>query len=262
MKTVNKMIIGLIIAGCIVLIVGFSLGGYKQMSSIFENDGNYWGWRIYGTTNMDKEFDNIQNLNLEIDASKVTIREYVGTSIRVEARNVSKKMEIIDKNGTLIMDDKGSTWRLGLGLFHQDEKITIYVPEGKEFNSVEIDVGAGSINIDNLQSNAVDIQVNAGTLSGKSVICDRGEFEVDAGKISFDKIDGHSLKFDVNAGEINAFLIGNEQDYRYQAKCDVGSVTIGKYNSNGISTKDSGGMGARYIEAECNVGRINIRMEG
>lgn len=262
MKTVNKTIIGLIITGCVIIIAGFSLGGYKQMSTIFENDGNYWGWRLHATTDIDREFDNIQNMNLEIAASNVTIEEYSGTLIRVEARNVNKKMEIIDQNGTLMIDDKEGTWGLGIGLFQSSGKVTIYVPQGKEFNSVEMDVDAGSISLGTLQSTSLEVQVDAGKLSGKSVTCNRGEFEVDAGKISFDKLDGQSLKFDVNAGKIEASLVGNEQEYRYQAKSDVGTVRIGSYKANGIDTEDSGGMGSRYIEAECNVGKIDIRMEG
>lgn len=262
MKTVNKMILGLVITGCVVLVIGFSLGGYKQMSNLFDSDGHYWGWRIQGGTNIDKEFDNIQNLNLEIDTSNVTIQEYAGNSIRVEARNVSKKMKIIDENGTLMIEDKNGIWGFGIGLFRSDGEVIIYVPQDKEFNSVEIDLDAGSINLDTLQSNSLEVQVDAGKLNGKSVICNRGEFEVDAGKISLDTIDGQSLKFDVNAGKIDATLVGKEEEYRYQAKCDVGTMEIGSYSANGINTKDSGGMGSRYIEAECNVGKIDIRMGG
>lgn len=262
MKTVSKVIIGFIITGCILLGIGFAIGGYNQMSDIFHDNGNYWGWRIHGVTDIDREFDNIDNINMEIDIADVMIEEYDGTTIRVEARNVSNKMQIVDNNGTLTIKDKDGSWGFGLGFFTGGGTVTVYVPKDKEFKMVEMDVDAGKIDVAVLKTTALEVQVDAGKFIGENIVTIRGEFDVNAGKITIDSLDGQDLKFDVDAGKLNVSLVGSEQDYRYQANCDLGSVKIGSYSASGINAKDSGGLGTRTIEAKCDLGKIDIRMEG
>lgn len=262
MKTINKVILVFALAGFITVIVGFCFDGYQQTRTILKDNDYYWGWRGTSGVDISKEFTDIQNLDFEIEVANVDIVEYDGSTILVEAKDVNRKIRIIDNNGTLIIDDNSNDfWGIGIGLYDHGN-ITVSVPRGTTFNYIDLDVAAGTIDVGTLSARSLEVNVEAGKFTADTLVTTQGIFEVEAGKIEIYTLDGQDLEFDVAAGKINAILVGSEAEYRYQAECDVGSLTIGSYKAHGIESKDSGGSGNRRIIAECDAGKINIEMGG
>lgn len=262
MKTINKVILGFALTGLIILIAGFCFDGYQQTRTILIENDYYWGWRGFNKTDISREFTDIQNLDFEIDVANVEIIEYDGSTILVEAKDVNKKIKIIDNNGTLTINDNSSFWGLGIAIYNGNGDIVVSVPRGTTFDHVDLDVAAGSINVDTLSAKVLKVNVDAGKLIADTIVTTQATFEADAGKMEIYKLDGQDLEFDVDAGRIEATVVGSDADYRYQAECDVGSLTIGSYSAHGIDSKDSGGNGSRRISADCSAGKINIEMGG
>lgn len=262
MKTRNKVLLGFVIAGLCVMVLGFCLNGAREMATIFHNEGNYWGWRSFATKDITEEFIDIDSLNIKVNAAKVNIIEYDKSSIRVEARQISRKAKIEERSGTLHITDEGFNWSFGFGWLYDNMVIDVYVPQDYTFNMVGLDIDAGTINIDTLNTKRLTVDVDAGRVKGDHVVTKTIDVDVDAGNVDFDYLDGEDLSFDVDAGAISATLAGKEEDYSYDVSCDVGSVKVGDYHTSGISSKERGGYGSRRIEANCDAGTIKIKMEG
>lgn len=262
MKTTNKVVLGFIITGLCLVIFGLCLGGYYQMENIYHEDGNFWGWRSYATMHVKEEFVDIHNLDIETAATKVIIEEYSGSSIKVEAKYISKKTKIENENGTLKIEGTENNWFIGFNFFNDTSAITIYVPRDLQFNHVSLHVDAGKISFDKIVAKTLDVDVAAGKVSGDKAIATKSKFEVGAGKITLDYVDSQDLAFDVAVGKITATVAGDDEDYRYKANCNAGSLTIGESSIDGFSGKQAGGYGERSIEANCDAGKITIEMEG
>lgn len=262
MKTRNKVILGFVITGLCVMVLGFCLNGAREMATVFHQEGNFWGWRSFATKDVTEEFNNIDSLNIEVNSAKVNIIEYEQSTIRVDARQVSKKAKIEERNGTLNVIDESFGISFGFGWFYDDMTIDVYIPHDYTFSTVVLDVDAGSINIEKLETNRLTVDVDAGKVKGEHVLANTTKADVDAGVIDFEYLDGEELSFDVDAGTISALLAGKEEDYSYRVSCDVGSVKVGNYRTSGISSKDRGGYGSKRIEANCDAGTIKIKMEG
>lgn len=261
MKMINKVLIALAIAGMGLIIVGFAMGGNQQLQTMYENKELSFGWHIGGKYyDVSKGFKDINNLDIDIDISSVIIKEYTGSTVKVEG-NVRNNIIIEQKGDTLVIKEKG---HFSIGFFFFDgSEMTVYIPQETTFNNVNLEVDTGEIIVnDILMTDRIKMHVDAGKIEADKIICNKGSFGVNVGKISIDTLDSQQSEFDVDVGKISADVVGEEEDYSYNVKCDVGSVTVGNFSSDGISTKDSGGRGERHIEAKCDVGSITIRMKG
>ncbi|MFV0392874.1 MAG: DUF4097 family beta strand repeat-containing protein [Coprobacillaceae bacterium] len=261
MKVISKIIIGLAIVGMGLIIVGFAMGGSRDIRTMYDNRELNFSWSPVDYYDINETYNGINNLDISVDASSVRIEEYSGTEFKVEG-DVRKSIKVEKDGDTLEVKEEHSWTIFGFNLW-DDSSLTIYVPEGTEFDTVKLDVDAGSITVvGTLSADEIEADVNAGKIILDNVICKNGEFDVDAGKIDIDLLDSQNSNFNVNAGKISATVIGEDSDYSYNAKCDAGNLTIGNYNAGGLSSSDSGGHGSRYIEADVDAGSININMKG
>lgn len=246
MKKSKYFVLGCLLITLILLIGGTILGGFSQLKSTYF-DGSISNGNEY-------EFAGIKNLEIEVDTSKVEIREYDGSMIKVSSNGATK---IVNENNTLIIEDNFNIFNLS----NLNKKITLYIPINYQFNNVDINVDAGDIEAENIYATDIEVSIDAGNFATKKIIATNLNVEVDAGKATIDLLDCQNSYFDCDMGDIEAMMVGSEVDYSYDVSCDLGSVKVGNYKADGLSNEHSFSSGMKKISVSCDVGDIDIKME-
>ena len=228
----------------ILLISGTILGGFSQLKSTYFDSINI-------SNNNEYEFTGINDFEIEVDASKVIIQEYDGSIIKVSSNSATK---IINENNTLIIEDN-------FNIFNLNKKITIYIPINYQFNNVDINIDASDFEAENIYATDIEVSIDAGNFGAKKITSTNLNVEVDAGKATIDLLDCQNSYFDCDVGDIEAMMVWNEVDYSYDVSCDLGSVRIGNYKTDGLSDDYSFSGGMKKISVNCDASDIDIKME-
>ena len=244
MKKSKYFILGCLLMALILLISGTILGGFSQLKSTYFDSINI-------SNNNEYEFTGINDLEIEVDASKVIIQEYDGSIIKVSNNSATK---IINENNTLIIEDN-------FNIFNLNKKITIYIPINYQFNNVDINIDASDFEAENIYATDIEVSIDAGNFGAKKITSTNLNVEVDAGKATIDLLDCQNSYFDCDVGDIEAMMVGNEVDYSYDVSCDLGSVRIGNYKTDGLSDDYSFSGGMKKISVNCDASDIDIKME-
>lgn len=247
MKKSKYFVLGCLLMALILLISGSILGGFSQLKSTYFNSVNT-------SNNNEYEFAGINNLEIEVDASKVKIQEYDGSMIKVSS-NWSTK--IVNENNTLIIEDNFNIFNLS----NLNKKITVYIPINYQFNNVDINIDAGDFEAENIYATDIEVSIDAGNFDTKKIIATNLNVEVDVGKAAIDLLDCQNSNFDCDVGDIEAMMVGSEVDYSYDVSCDLGSINIGNYKTAGLSDDYSFSGGMKKISVSCDAGDIDIKME-
>ena len=244
MKKSKYFILGCLLMALILLISGTILGGFSQLKSTYFDSINI-------SNNNEYEFTGINDFEIEVDASKVIIQEYDGSIIKVSSNSVTK---IINENNTLIIEDN-------FNIFNLNKKITIYIPINYQFNNVDINIDASDFEAENIYATDIEVSIDAGNFGAKKITSTNLNVEVDAGKATIDLLDCQNSYFDCDVDDIEAMMVGNEVDYSYDVSCDLGSVRIGNYKTDGLSDDYSFSGGMKKISVNCDASDIDIKME-
>lgn len=206
--------------------------------------------------------------NLEIDLAWTDLEIISGNEFKIETNN--KYISCKERGDRIIIKEKKSFIK-NKGKY--DLKIT--VPEGFNFSKVEIEAGAGVIDIDSLYTRDLDLDLGAGNVSidylnvsnqtsidggaGKVHIKDgvisRLDFDIGAGNaiISGDLVNDSDI--DCGVGKLELDLLQSEDNYTFNLDKGIGRVTL-----NNREIKDGAiiGNGKNRIEIDGGVGEIEI----
>lgn len=218
-----------------------------------------------------QNYEDIDNLKIEIGYSKLTIKE--GTELKIEAVNSNKTLETRKSGKTLtIKDNKVWTW------FNQSEQteIIVTVPKDILFDKVKIEAGSGELDISNLQTKNLDFDVGAGNVIISNMLVEnKADIDGGAGKVVIKDSSLNTLDLDVGVGEfqiqnsilqgnsdidagigkLEINLKGNANDYEILPKRGLGSFTIG---NNEIEDNKTYGEGQNKIRIDAGVGKVDI----
>lgn len=222
------------------------------------------------TKNVDEVYQNIANLDIDTDASKITIIK--GAEFRITGKDVSDNLKIKQRGESLtVKENRGWFWRNDtVG------EITITIPDGI-LNKLDIDTGAGSVDITDLNVTDFDIDQGAGTITIDNSVFRRTGIDGGAGKIDITASTLHNLdldagvgkidiegyvtgnsEIDCGVGEVNLSILGLKEDYSLHVQKGVGSINI-----DGTSYSDDArfGTGTNIIRVDGGVGSININFK-
>lgn len=262
MSTAHKIIKYFALAFAVAIIFGIVQLIYQIGNAIFSEDELLSEPKVY-------EFNNqFEELDLDINAAKLAIK--VG-DFKVETN--SEKVKVISDGKKLVVKDKSTNW---FRISNKNELfITVYIPEEILLDKVDIDTGAGKVEIDNLFTNKLDIELGAGETIFNKVIVNK-DFKLNTGAGSFTIKDGEINNFDCDlgvgetnitgvllgkseidcgVGELNINILDSADNYSFEVSKGVGSI-----NYNGISVKDGSvlGNGSNHVSISGGVGEINI----
>lgn len=220
------------------------------------------------TKNFSKTYQNIQNLEVDLSTSNLTIKE--GRSWEVKASKVSKMFTVEKDNNTLKIKEK-TVWPFN---HFKSGEVTVYIPK-TELNKLDIEGGVGKIEIKNTISKDLNLQAGVGYLKidnsifyntdietgvGKAIVTSStlNNLEMEGGVGSIDieaNITGIS-KIECGVGEINISLLGKKEDYTITAEKGLGEIKI---ENQSQKNKIVYGTGKNNIKLEGGVGTIDLR---
>lgn len=301
MKKFTKFIL---VSAAIALAAGIVLGGIGFAADGVHNINIIWnkGFKVSEdekAETMEKtSFDSFSNIDLDISAAKISFKKNDSDEYAVEYKLMSTGVKCEVKNDTLVVDQTPESISFNFLNFSglEDCYITIYYPEGSEFDSIKVNTSAGSINaVEGLKCNVFDLNSSAGGIKidgfTGAIIVDSsaGGFEaknsdftkvtmeMSAGGIIFNNCTIGGGKIDASAGSLEAkgitlngsldcdlsaggfdLSLQNGDDVGFDLDVSAGSVTI---DGSKVVSNDSYKLDITkdvVLTVDCSAGSIKI----
>ena len=219
----------------------------------------------------------------EVIADNINIEDIVKFEIEVKYSNLEIKkgdfkvesndtnVKCTQKGNELIVKETGNNWLRN----KEGNKVIIYIPENKEFNEIEIDTGAGNIEIESLNTKDLSFSIGAGKVVINNLKV-TNEAEIDGGAGKVDILSGEicNLNLDMGIGEFNICtkLLGNndieqgmgkltiklrdsQENYTIRTRKGMGPITIDGKEAQNNSIY---GNGQNILNIEGGMGAIEI----
>lgn len=201
--------------------------------------------------------DGLTDLLIDLDVISLDIKE------SSDGENMSFEMDDSVRDfvfwnydgGYLEIYEEEGDWNRDKG------KATLYLPEGVELMSVDIQTDTGSITSD-VAFSCTELRLNAdtGKIDMSDVNASWVSLESDTGKIHLEgSVQGYGYA-SADTGKIEIELTeGREDDYNYSIQSDVGKISIGDKNYSGLSVSDYIDNGSeKEWELYCDVGAVEL----
>lgn len=191
---------------------------------------------------LDKEttYTGVRKLDIEVNAGSVQfIKGDPGDQIKVRYSRGDGELQISLKDTDTL--DIEYRWRKKRVEKSEGRQIQIIIPEGYQFDEVEININAGLMIAEELKTNKLELEINAGMVLAEQVEATKLDADCKAGRISLD----------LNAAEM---------DYNYKVNANAGVVTLGeeRYGSLHKAQKINNPGATGEMELECSAGEIAI----
>lgn len=213
--------------------------------------------------------DDYTGLEMEIGACKLTIRE--GDSFGVESN--LEELEVTEENGTLVLKDDSKSWFS----IHSTMvgEVVLTIPKEHVFESIDIETGAGELDVDVLSAEKLSLSLGAGEVNigalnaSKSATIDGGvgdivirggqmnnlDYDMGVGELEFTgKLTGNS-ELSCGVGDATVTLLGEKEEYQVSVSKGVGDASID--GEKAVDNKDYGD-GANRVEVSGGVGDFEL----
>lgn len=260
----QKIIKYLAIAFAFSLIIGIFTG---IISLIFGISGIFYS-NDEDMKDLDVRTFEYQSEYLEIDIAWTNLNIISGNNFKIETNN--KYIRCKESGNKVIISEKR-------GFIKNKGKydLTITIPEGFRFNEVDIDAGAGIVDIDTLYTRDLDLDLGAGNVIINYLdVSNEASIDGGAGKIHIKGGTINNLDFDIGAGNaiINSDLTNNsdidsgvgklelnlmqsEDNYTFKLEKGIGSISL---NNTEIKNGSVIGTGRNRIDIDGGIGSIEI----
>lgn len=274
MKGAQKVIKWFALALAVLLIVTiFSgiIGGLSFVGMMVWGDEISWNGNSEWV-NTEFSGKEMTRLDVNVKATAVRIRTAKeGESVRIETNNEYITSWVDGSTLNVVEKSHGFFGWGGTG------DLVIYVREDTVFDSVEIEIGAGTLDVERLEARDLKLNLGAGkTAIDELVATRRAEIDGGAGVVEIRGGELHDLDLDLGAGkaELRARVVGNgrvtagvgkteltligrEEDYRLRIDKGIGSVTL---DGRSLSDGESVGSGTTLIEIDSGVGAVEMKI--
>ena len=259
------MIISIIIFGLTAI---FGIGvGIEKISNNIGNSTNNKELLTYT-----EEYTGIESLDIDLSKSGLEIK--TGDSFKVEFINVSKDLstKLNDFGKELKIEDE--TLKLFENVNSQS-KIIVYIPNDYELRSVkldlvgvsgayiegfkaeklEVDVGAGKYEINNVQVTTAEVDSGAGETYINNSTFDNLEFNAGVGKVTINCKVINKGDIESGVGNLIVNLIGTKDNYKVRAETGIGNLTV---DGNKARDGEIIGNGSANINVEAGIGETAV----
>jgi len=247
---------------------GFDLNEATMFSDSFE---------IYNgdvSKMMIADSSNVSSLDLSIGGCKFYIKESDDDNFYVEGTNVGKLQAYV-KDDTLKLNALRST-KIWDDI--QNCRIVLYIPGSYNFTDIDIEFGAGTMDLGSLRAEEINLEAGAGSIQAEFLYADEikvslgagqiyaAEFETDkltavvgAGTMEMIGVVGQEAKLECAAGNISMILDGDVTDYDYKIESVLGTVNLDGQGYSGLASTRKIDNGAdKEIKLNCSVGNITV----
>lgn len=245
------------------LIIGIIVNAILSLVGLFSTSKNLQDYV--------KSFNNINNVEIDLNVTNLEIVS--GVQFKVEAHNVTKSFEVVEKNNTLYIKEKNG-WFLNNYVKNNDSKVIVYIPQeinelkidantgnntikDIKANKLELDLGIGLVNINNSEFKESEIDGGTGEIEINNTVLNNLDLDTGIGEVNIRaQITGKS-KIDTGIGKTNLTLMGNKDDYQFTIDKGIGELKI----DNEKISSGKYGNGQNLIDFEIGIGAVNINFE-
>ncbi len=227
-----------------------------------------------------QSLDGVRELNLILGAGSLVLKEKDASDgmmdIYVQGRG---ECDYRVNDGTLYIEGFKGIKTIGTDL--SENIITLVIPKGTVFEELDIEVGAGVMEVTGAGAKEIDASIGAGELSLYQVESEELSVEVGAGRIEANNMISKDISVTVGMGEgiyegtasgnveveadmgnIEFSLQENQDSFNYDIECDMGSVEIGGSGFSGMGREQRvNNHASKEFEVSCNLGNINISFQ-
>ena len=218
----------------------------------------------------------ITDIDIELGGNNLIIEKSEDEYIWIANNSNVKTVKYALKNGVfkLYYGNTVNNWND----IAKNSNICLYLPEGMNLNTIDIEMGAGNMESIVLAADEIDLEIGAGNFDIEGLLSDKVDISVGAGNAEIDNIDSGKASLKVGAGEIVAddmtvknldvecgmgnvslTLSGDVTDYNYHVESAMGNVRIGDNEYTGIiGERNINNGSSRKIDVECAMGNIEI----
>lgn len=227
------------------------------------------------------EGEEVVGIDFEFAVGEVEVRR--GNSMEVAVVDMFENAITSEvKNGVWYIEDS----LIDSGSVHSDysPEITITIPEGMNFEQMEIYLAAGMFDAEELVADKVFLEVDAGSLKVFELVANKsldikngvGEikvYDVTAKNLTVDNgigalsfigtVSGHNT-VKCGIGEVKLSLMDRDRvNFNYSIDCGIGEVEIDGNSFGGtVESYSYDRSDADYFELDCGIGRIEIELAG
>ncbi|WP_455717541.1 DUF4097 family beta strand repeat-containing protein [Anaerosporobacter sp.] len=266
-----------------VVFISIALVGGADINGVNRKDYVY---------DFDSEYNDYDITSIKIDLSIANLEIKRGNTFAIDANNMNKETFncFVDGNIWTIKDDEESDFKIFghivplFSLDSTDEKysVTIYIPDDFQPENLEIEIGAGRVDLCDMVADNIDFDLGAGELVANELVAKKGsKVQVGAGQVVIKDLTTKDATFDCGVGEIKVkgdirgdskvdCGVGNvlislkepENRYDFSLSCGIGNVKINGNNYSFTSDSNIYGSDAEYdFSIDCGVGNVEVSNE-
>lgn len=268
-------LISLLAGGMIMLITGCigGLGMFRTIATRYtfrihnNHHDTFWFWNDYdlddfvvftGEEDFDLSDHDIHSLYVDVDGVELNIESREDgkeDAVRVEVSGIGIDTQYSVENGILAVKSKDK-W------FSSNGEITVYIPRGMEWESVELYIGAGTADIEDVRAEKMYISVGAGEASMENIkAVEELSASVGMGQLEFNGNAECDMNISCGMGQIQLEFEGMSyyDDYNYDVNCAAGTVEIGYISFGGIGVRRTiDNNSNKLINVDCGMGQVEI----
>jgi len=217
----------------------------------------------YSNENMDTFFEDIDEIEIDLNALSAKFEVSDDKTVRVKSRNLKRtklyceksqnKLKIYNKGLVGRLDDKEIVIDED---FIKDSSLTIYVPEDV---SIRGEISASSIKMKDLELRDFKLEINAGNVNLKNLEVKNFDVDVHAGNIKGDVEYQDMFELDVQAGNATLDVDKLYGEIRYEYSVEMGSVKIFGESFTGFDKRGIKNSSSEVnMKIECEAGKVTI----
>ncbi len=215
----------------------------------------------------------VENLNMELGGCMFEVKNSEDASIYVEYKGNGKTQAFVEENELHIKVLNVDNWNSSC--------MTLYLPIDTEFDEIDLELGAGQMNLNNLKAGDMEMNLGAGQVLAEGLRAENVVISVGAGDVTLEQAKLGTLKMDVGAGNceiggtisgnveaecamgnISFKLTGEETDFNYVIQCVTGNITIVDKEYSGVANEQNiDNQGGKTMDIECAMGNVEVAFE-
>ena len=266
MTNAQKVIKYLAIAFAFSIIISIIYGlltAFNLVGKISENNNNNIDY--YRKIELNEE-DNEIDVNLKI--TNLYIKK--GNEYSIDTNN--KYIKYNEENKKLIIKEEANI------NLNKEYYLTLTIPSNINYEHIKLDNGAGIVKIDSLNGDSADLDFGAGKVIIEDINI-KNELEIDAGagsleikkgtinnldldmgvgKVTINTTLTGNNKIDAGVGKLNIKLQNKKEIYTFKISKGIGSI---KLNNEELKDNETIGNGINIIDINGGIGSINILTE-
>ena len=204
-----------------------------------------------------EKLENFDKLTLNIDTMDLEIK--TGDTYQLEATYAKagvfsyevKKDELVIKQSAKHPSLFGFNTKIG--------KMTLYIPEGKSLEHMDIEMGIGEAHIDNVVTDAFELKGGVGEVVINNLVSQDTDTKMGIGDV---KIQGDLKGKTSIEGGVGSFyleLVGDEKEYNYTINKGIGETIINNRTYEGFGDTKENNDAPNQITIDSGIGEIKIK---